>query len=405
MSTARSSSSNAFELRDASDRPVTLASVRVPAGRQNVVELSTPQPLAAGSYQLAVLGDGPAPLADEAGRVLDGDVDGKPGGDMLIPFDVKARRKLPMNRVKNLVRLAAAVALFAAAGAAQAEPYLAAQMGLKCVQCHVNPTGGGMRTVFGNTFAQTPLAAKRLGSEEDLWTGQVMKFLSVGGNARANYNYTDVPDQDSTNDFAVEEARVYLDFGVIPNRLSVYIDQRFAPGNSTNLEANIRYWITENSIYVKAGRMYLPFGYRFEDDNAFVRQLSGINMQAPDEGVEFGFETGSWSTQFALSNGTAGAPEVDEGKQITARTEYAGSVWRVGVSALSNDTDAGDRIRRGSLRRISAGTRHAARRGRLLRRRQHRRRGAQAHGLARRGRLESAPGPQPQGHVRVARAR
>ncbi|HEY6126253.1 MAG TPA: hypothetical protein VIV63_16490, partial [Steroidobacteraceae bacterium] len=165
-----------------------------------------------------------------------------------------------MMRLTNPIRLAGVLALVAFAGAAQAEPYLAAQMGLKCVQCHVNPTGGGMRTVFGNAYAQTQLAAKRIGSEEDMWTGQVMKFLSVGGNARANYNFTDVPNQSSTNDFAVEEARAYLDFGVIPNRLSVYIDQRFAPGNSTNLEANIRYWISENSVYVKAGRMYLPFG-------------------------------------------------------------------------------------------------------------------------------------------------
>jgi hypothetical protein len=171
-----------------------------------------------------------------------------------------------------------------------------------------------------------------------------MKFLSVGGNARANFNYTDVPHQDSTNDFAVEEARAYLDFGVIPNRLSIYIDQRFAPGNATNLEANVRYWISENSVYVKAGRMYLPFGYRFEDDNAFVRQLSGINMQAPDEGVEIGFEKGSWTTQFAVSNGTAGAPETDNGKQFTARTEYVASAWRVGVSALDNDADAGNRF-------------------------------------------------------------
>jgi len=81
-------SSNSFELRDASDRLVN-AEARVPAGRQNVVELITPQPLAAGSYQLSVLGDGPAPLADQTGRVLDGDADGKPGGDLLIPFDVK----------------------------------------------------------------------------------------------------------------------------------------------------------------------------------------------------------------------------------------------------------------------------------------------------------------------------
>jgi methionine-rich copper-binding protein CopC len=81
---------NAFVLRDASDQVVAVSAVRVPAGRQNVVEITTPQPLAAGSYQLSVLGDGPAPLADQSGHVLDGDADGKPGGDMLIPFDVKA---------------------------------------------------------------------------------------------------------------------------------------------------------------------------------------------------------------------------------------------------------------------------------------------------------------------------
>ena len=101
-----------------------------------------------------------------------------------------------MSLSRNLVRLHGALVLLALAGAAQAEPYLAAQMGLKCAQCHVNPTGGGMRTVFGNTFAQTQLAAKRIGGEEDLWTGQVMKFLSVGGNARANWNFSDVPNQD-----------------------------------------------------------------------------------------------------------------------------------------------------------------------------------------------------------------
>src|SRR6478736_7341655 len=205
--------------------------------------------------------------------------------------------------MRIMVLMSVLAAALGFAPRASAEPYLAAQMGLKCAQCHVNPTGGGMRTVFGNAFAQTQLAAKKIGSDEDLWTGQVMKFLSVGGNARANYTYVDVPNQPSTNEFEVEEARAYLDFGVIPNRLSVYIDQRFAPGNSTNMEANVRYWFKENEYYVKAGRMYLPFGYRLEDDNAFVRQVSGINMQAPDEGVEFGLELGSWTAQVALSNG------------------------------------------------------------------------------------------------------
>ncbi len=236
-----------------------------------------------------------------------------------------------------------AVAVLLLSSQVNAEPYLAAQMGIKCGQCHVNPTGGGMRNVYGNTFAQTVLAQKRIGAEEDLWTGQVMKFLSVGGNARANYNWEEVPHQDATNDFDVEEARAYFDFGVIPNRLSVYLDQRFAPGNSTNLEANVRYWIKENSMYVKAGRMYLPFGYRLEDDGAFVRSLSGINMQAPDEGAEFGFESASWTAQIAISNGAGGGTEVDSGKQVTTRAEFVRSRWRAGASLLYNDTDLGTR--------------------------------------------------------------
>ena len=68
-----------------------------------------------------------------------------------------------------------------------------------------------------------------------------------------------------------------------------------------------------------------------------------------------GFETGSWSTQVAFSNGTAGAPEVDDGKQITARTEYVASAWRVGASAVSNDTDAGDRMGAGLFGAVRAG--------------------------------------------------
>jgi hypothetical protein len=83
-------SAETFELRDALDQPVSLTSVRVPLGRPNVVELSTAEPLAVGSFQLTVRGDGPVPLADNAGHRLDGDNDGTPGGDALVPFDVNA---------------------------------------------------------------------------------------------------------------------------------------------------------------------------------------------------------------------------------------------------------------------------------------------------------------------------
>jgi len=231
-----------------------------------------------------------------------------------------------------------------AASTAGAEPRFALQTGFRCAQCHANPSGGGLRNTFGNAWALTQLAARSVEVPgAGLWTGIVGDRLAFGGNLRANAEWVDVPHQRRTSEFRTEEARLYLDAAVIPGRLSFYVDERVAPGSAENMEANARLWLRQGTVYVKAGRMYLPFGWRLEDDNAFVRQLSGINMQAPDSGVEAGYEHGPWSAQFAVSNGTAGGPETDNGKQYTARVEHVRARWRLGGSFSFNDSAAGRR--------------------------------------------------------------
>jgi len=246
-----------------------------------------------------------------------------------------------------LRQVAAAAALFLLAGSlpAAAEPYLAARQGLKCMGCHVNPTGGGLRNAAGNAFAQNELAARPIDTGESKWLGELNRFISFGGDFRGSATYTDFPDAEDVDlAFAVDEVRAYLDVHVIPDRLSVYLDQKLAPGGGRNLEAYARLWLGEsNRYYVKAGQMYLPFGLRLEDDTAFVRQVSGISFDTPDNGVELGLETGPWSAQIAVSNGTAGGAETGSGKQWSLRGEHVGSLWRLGASYNFNDADQTER--------------------------------------------------------------
>jgi hypothetical protein len=230
-----------------------------------------------------------------------------------------------------------------AAGCGYAEPYLAVQTGLKCTQCHVNPTGGGLRGVYGDVFAQTAMPAKHLDTGTDTWTGNVSSFLRLGGDLRTEALATEVPHTKTISQFQLEQVRTYIEAQVIPERLIVYVDEQVAPGGALNREAYALYWSAGHDWYVKAGQMYLPFGFRLQDQSAFVQQASGINMTTPDQGVEFGWLRGHWDAQLDVTNGTAGGPVSDSRKQFSSQLQYVESSWRAGVAANYNDKLGGSR--------------------------------------------------------------
>ncbi len=228
-----------------------------------------------------------------------------------------------------------ALLCFAAYGA-HAEPYLAVQLGFKCGQCHVNPTGGGLRTAFGDIFAQTVMPAQRIDTQLDNWTGQVNQFLRAGGDLRFDFSLNQAPDTTSVQQFALEQTRVYLEADVIPNRLLAYVDEQVAPGGALNREAYVLFWSPTHDWYLKAGQMYLPFGLRLQDQTAFILTATGINMTTPDQGVEFGWERGHWDAQVAVTDGTADGTVTGNGKQYSTQLIYVESQWRVGIAANSN---------------------------------------------------------------------
>src|SRR5437870_2029718 len=87
------------------------------------------------------------------------------------------------------------------AGPFGAEPYLAVGQGPKCSQCHVNPTGGGLRNAFGNVFAQTQLPAHRVDTGSDVWAGQLSRYLALGADLRFDAQAQQVPHSKTLEDF------------------------------------------------------------------------------------------------------------------------------------------------------------------------------------------------------------
>ncbi len=232
----------------------------------------------------------------------------------------------------------------------RAEPYLAIQTGFQCGQCHVNPTGGGLRNTFGDVFSQTQLPANASGMDE--WTGSVLGRFSVGSDARGSARMFDVDNQDNNQSFEIDRVSVYLN-ATLNEHVSLYLDEQIAPNGSLNRQAYGMF--SAGNWFLKAGKLVLPFGLRLEDDSAFVRQVTGINFDSADNGIEAGYVGGPWSAQLSLTNGTAGAPEVDDGKQVSLRLARVESVWRVGVSGNFNHTDPGDRTMYGVFGGVRTG--------------------------------------------------
>jgi hypothetical protein len=226
----------------------------------------------------------------------------------------------------------------------RAEPYLAVDKGMQCSACHTQPSGGGKRTVYGNAYAQTELSAQRIGAADAaLWTGEVSGWLAAGANVRAAYQYEDVPNDEVRSEFSVQRGTLYLEASLIPNRLSLYVDQQFAPGASLNRESYLRLRDSSGKLQLLAGQFFLPFGLRFQDDGTFVRQFTATNFTNPDRGLQVSYESGPWSSQLSLTNGSGGGTETDTGKQLSWVGQYVQPAWRAGASINVNDADGGDR--------------------------------------------------------------
>jgi len=221
----------------------------------------------------------------------------------------------------------------------KAEPYLAVKNNLQCSACHVNPNGGGLRNEFGKIYGQSILPAKA-NSFDSVKLARLTQYLSIGADGRFNANFqkTEEKDDNTSQSFEVSSAQLYINIAIPNSGLSFYLDQQMAPGSAINREAIAMYKF-ESGDYIKAGKLFLPYGLRIEDDTAFIRQATGMNFDNSDNGVEYGLNYHNTAVNFYVANGTSQASNNDDSLLYGLRAEHLFSNFRVGASAVLNDGD------------------------------------------------------------------
>lgn len=201
------------------------------------------------------------------------------------------------------------LSLLALAGSAFAEPYMAVRTGFKCSQCHLNQSGGAGRTEYGTAYTQYKLVHEQTQAMiRNATDAGVTSFdpklndaITVGGNFRTEgaiqQKSGSIP---SDRQHSIAESNVYLNFELVKNFLSLYVDQNMASG--TNREM----WMMARNLpgksYIKIGRTLLPYGFRLMDDQAFIRNNTRYTYGRSDLAGEIGFEPGPVSVIANLTN-------------------------------------------------------------------------------------------------------
>lgn len=219
----------------------------------------------------------------------------------------------------------------------KSEPYLAARAKYKCGQCHVNRSGGGMRTPYGFVYSLTRLAAAHIRTDKStLFDPNLNENIRLGANFRYSrifgFGAEDAAGVKSNppDFFATPEANLYLQMQLIEDRLSLYLDQRVAEGAFTRELFLLWEGLPANSFF-KAGRTLLPYGLRLLDDESFVRKETGFHYNRKDLALEIGLEPGQFSWIGSLSE-----------ENFSTVAYYLWKRLRTGASFARNTKTSGD---------------------------------------------------------------
>lgn len=229
-------------------------------------------------------------------------------------------------------------------GKAGAEPYLAAWKGVNCNACHVNQTGGWLRSDFGKGYGSSLATFDWEGLEDAAHSAQkaMPTGLSVGLDLHEAYygTFFSAPTV-NTNGFLSSA-------GYAPGRQAVELSVRA----NQDLAGVMTYRYDDSKVsefyalwsglpeggYLKLGKFMTPYGLGLADDNSFVR--GSLNTQFtfdsnPAEGLEFGIYPDPAFVNLSVFNGDLTTNE----KGFSGKGGVGGKDWLIGLSVFGQNMD------------------------------------------------------------------
>jgi len=184
-------------------------------------------------------------------------------------------------------------------------PRFSAYTGDKCVDCHINPTGGSMRNQYGLNYAKQNLQISALEkySKTVKFNPEINKTISIGGDLRvANVN-NEIPNKSNLSAFLTMQGDLYLN-AKINDFVNVFISPGiYLPTLETKPDV---YGMISNlplNLYFKAGRFIPNYGINIAEHRAYQR-IDFLNTPyAQNSGFELGMTPGILTFNIGLFNG------------------------------------------------------------------------------------------------------
>lgn len=239
-----------------------------------------------------------------------------------------------LNGMRILIGVLLPGAMFiVSGGSASALPVFSAIRGVSCVGCHINPTGGGMRTGRGFEFGQSALPLRRTFEEA---SPDLNENISLGLDHRfLHYIAQSDRYQGTRNTFFDMQSNLYANYHL--DGKGIDLDLYLAKGQSTTVDSlGIFKGIFGKGSYLKVGRFVPNFGIRWDDHNVFTRSKTLFTQFFRDAGVEVGYADPHRIFSLSATNGGLGQFDTNAGKMITTSYAMYQKGWLAGASYYRN---------------------------------------------------------------------